>query len=267
MKNKVIIITGASSGIGKALVFALAKEGNKLVLASRNKEKLNAVLHKMNAVNISAISIVTDVRKKEDCKNLIDKCITEFGRIDVLINNAGISMRALFNESDLEIIDKVMNTNFWGTVFCTKYALPYLLQSNGSLVGVSSIAGHIGLPERSAYSASKFAMNGFLESVRSENMENDLHVLIACPGFTASNIRKAALTKDGTPQKESPRNEQKMMTAEKVAKNIICAIDYKKDTLTLSTNGKLAVWLNRFFPKLAKRLVFNHFKKEKKSQK
>ena len=267
MKNKVIVITGASSGIGKALVFALAKEGNKLVLASRNKEKLNAVLHKMNAVNISAISIVTDVRKKEDCKNLIDKCITEFGRIDVLINNAGISMRALFNESDLEIIDKVMNTNFWGTIFCTKYALPYLLQSNGSLVGVSSIAGYIGLPERSAYSASKFAMNGFLESVRNENMENDLHVLIACPGFTASNIRKAALTKDGTPQKESPRNEQKMMTAEKVAKNIICAIDYKKDTLTLSTNGKLAVWLNRFFPKLAKRLVFNHFKKEKKSQK
>ena len=267
MKNKVIIITGASSGIGKALAFALAKKGNKLVLAGRNKEKLNAVLQKMNEVNISAISIVTDVCKKEDCKNLINKCITEFGRIDVLINNAGISMRALFNESDLEVIDKVMNTNFWGTVFCTKYALPYLLQSNGSLIGVSSIAGHIGLPERSAYSASKFAMNGFLESVRSENMENDLHVLIACPGFTASNIRKAALTKDGTPQKESPRNEQKMMTAKKVAKNIICAIDCKKDTLTLSINGKLAVWLNRFFPKLAKRLVFDHFKKEKRFQK
>ena len=267
MENKVIIITGASSGIGKALAFALAKKGNKLVLAGRNKEKLNAVLQKMNEVNISTISIVTDVCKKEDCKNLIHKCITEFGRIDVLINNAGISMRALFNESDLEVIEKVMNTNFWGTVFCTKYALPYLLQSNGSLVGVSSIAGHIGLPERSAYSASKFAMNGFLESVRSENMENDLHVLIACPGFTASNIRKAALTKDGTPQKESPRNEQKMMTAEKVAKNIICAIDCKKDTLTLSINGKLAVWLNRFFPKLAKRLVFDHFKKEKRFQK
>ena len=267
MKNEVIIITGASSGIGKALAFALAKKGNKLVLAGRNKEKLNVVLQKINEVNISAISIVTDVCKKEDCKNLINKCITEFGRIDVLINNAGISMRALFNESDLEIIYKVMNTNFWGTVFCTKYALPYLLQSNGSLVGVSSIAGHIGLPERSAYSASKFAMNGFLESVRNENMENDLHVLIACPGFTASNIRKSALTKDGTPQKESPRNEQKMMTAKKVAKNIICAIDCKKDTLILSINGKFAVWLNRFFPKLAKRLVFAYFKKEKRFQK
>ena len=267
MKNKVIIITGASSGIGKALAFALAKKGNKLVIAGRNKEKLNVVLQKINEVNISAISIVTDVCKKEDCKNLINKCITEFGRIDVLINNAGISMRALFNESDLEVIEQVMNTNFWGTVFCTKYALPYLLQSNGSLVGVSSIAGHIGLPERSAYSASKFAMNGFLESVRSENMENDLHVLIACPGFTASNIRKSALTKDGTPQKESPRNEQKMMTAKKVAKNIICAIDCKKDTLILSINGKFAIWLNRFFPKLAKRLVFDYFKKEKRFQK
>ena len=263
MKNKVIIITGASSGIGKALAFALAKNGNKLVLAGRNKGKLTTVLQEINADNISAISIVTDVCKVQDCKNLINKCITQFGRIDVLINNAGISMRGLFNESDLEVIQKVMNTNFWGAVFCTKYALPYLLQSNGSLVGVSSIAGYIGLPERSAYSASKFAMNGFLESIRSENKDNDLHVLIACPGFTSSNIRKAALTKDGTPQKESPRNEQKMMTAEKVARKIICAIDCKKDILILSTNGKLAVWLNRFFPKLAKRLVFNHFKKEK----
>ena len=263
MKDKVIIITGASSGIGKALAFALAKNGNKLVLAGRNKGKLTTVLQEINADNISAISIVTDVCKVQDCKNLINKCITQFGRIDVLINNAGISMRGLFNESDLEVIQKVMNTNFWGAVFCTKYALPYLLQSNGSLVGVSSIAGYIGLPERSAYSASKFAMNGFLESIRSENKDNDLHVLIACPGFTSSNIRKAALTKDGTPQKESPRNEQKMMTAEKVARKIICAIDCKKDILILSTNGKLAVWLNRFFPKLAKRLVFNHFKKEK----
>ena len=263
MKDKVIIITGASSGIGKALAFSLAKNGNKLVLSGRNKGKLNAVLQEINADNISAISIVTDVCKVQDCKNLINKCITQFGRIDVLINNAGISMRGLFNESDLEVIQKVMNTNFWGAVFCTKYALPYLLQSNGSLVGVSSIAGYIGLPERSAYSASKFAMNGFLESIRSENKDNDLHVLIACPGFTSSNIRKAALTKDGTPQKESPRNEQKMMTAEEVARKIICAIDCKKDILILSTNGKLAVWLNRFFPKLAKRLVFNHFKKEK----
>lgn len=267
MKDQVIIITGASSGIGKALAYALAKNGNKLVLASRNKKRLTDVLQAINTDNINAISIITDVTKEEDCKNLIKKCIAEFGRIDVLINNAGISMRALFNKSNIEVIKKVINTNFWGTVFCTKYALPYLLQSSGSLIGVSSIAGHIGLPERSAYSASKFAMNGFLESIRSENQDNNLHVLIACPGFTTSNIRKVALTEDGTPQKESPRNEEKMMSAEKVAKSIIYAIDCKKDTLILTTKGKFAIWLNRFFPSIAKRLVFNHFKKEKRFQK
>ena len=264
MKNKVIIITGASSGIGEALAFALAKNGNKLVLSARNIGKLDFVREKIKEENMSVISIETDVSKVENCKILIEKTIAEFGRIDVLINNAGISMRAFFNESDLDVITKVMNTNFWGTVYCTKYALPHLLKVKGSLVGISSIAGHIGLPERSAYSASKFAMNGFLESIRSENLENNLHVLIACPGFTASNIRKSALTKDGTPQTRSPRNEKKMMTAKKVAKEIICAIDCKKDTLTLSANGKLVVWLNRFFPKIAKRLVFNHFSKEKK---
>ena len=263
MKDKVVIITGASSGIGKSLALALARNENKLVLAARNIEKLNTLSAKIKAKNISVITIVTDVCKREDCKNLIEKCMAEFGRIDLLINNAGISMRALFNESDLQVIERVMNTNFWGTVFCTKYTLPYLLQSNGTLVGVSSIAGYIGLPERSAYSASKFAMHGFLESVRIENMENNLHVLIACPGFTASNIRKTALTKDGSAQNESPRNEEKMMSAEQVAKKIICAIDKRKDTLTLSRNGKLAVWLNRFLPTLARRLVFNHFKKEK----
>lgn len=264
MKDKVIIITGASSGIGKAIAFTLAKNENKLVLAARNLQKLNTITKEIKAKKIAVLSVVTDVAIEEDCKNLIDRCMTEYGRIDILINNAGISMRALFNETNLKVIERVINTNFWGTVFCTKYALPYLLQTKGSLVGVSSIAGYIGLPERSAYSASKFAMHGFLESVRSENMENDLHVLIACPGFTASNIRKSALTKDGSTQNESPRNEQKMMSAEQVAGHIVRAIKCRKDNLRLSVNGKLAVWLNRFFPKIARRLVFNHFKKEKR---
>ena len=264
MKDKVIIITGASSGIGKALAFRLAENENKLVLAARNCEKLNAIVEDIKAKNTAVLSVATDVSIAEDCKNLIDKCMEEFGRIDILINNAGISMRALFNDTNLKVIERVINTNFWGTVFCTKYALPYLLQSKGSLVGVSSIAGHIGLPERSAYSASKFAMHGFLESVRSENTDNNLHVLIACPGFTASNIRKSALTKDGSTQNESPRNEQKMMSAEQVASNIVRAIKCRKDDVTLSVNGILAVWLNRFFPKITRRLVFNHFKKEKR---
>ncbi len=266
MKNKVIIITGASSGIGKALAIQLSQRGNKLMLASRNHDKLKNVVDKLNIKNKNIIGYPTNVGNAEDCLNLINHCINKFGRIDVLINNAGISMRAIFNEVNLEVIEKVMKTNFWGTVYCTKYALPYLLKSNGSLIGISSIAGHVGLPERSAYSASKFAMNGFLESIRSENMENNLHVLIACPGFTKSNIRKKALTKDGDTQNNSPRDEKNMMTAEKVAQMIIQAMVSRKDNIIISKNGKLAIWLNKLIPKLARKLIFNHFKKEKRFQ-
>ena len=264
MKNKVIIITGASSGIGKSLAFLLSKGENKLMLASRNHDKLNNVVAKLNKKNKNIIGYPTDVCNKQECLNLINNCISKFGRIDVLINNAGISMRAIFNEVNLEVIEKVMNTNFWGTVYCTKFALPYLLKSHGSLIGISSIAGHVGLPERSAYSASKFAMNGFLESIRCENMENKLHVLIACPGFTKSNIRKEALTKDGHIQKNSPRDEKNMMTSEIVAQKIIQAMISRKDNIIISNEGKFAIWLNKLIPKIARKLIYNHFKKEKR---
>ena len=152
---------------------------------------------------------------KKDCQHLISETISKFKKIDVLINNAGISMRATLEDMNLSVMKKVMDINFYGTVFCTKYALPHILKSKGSVVGVSSIAGYKGLPARTAYSASKFAMQGFLESLRIENLKKGLHVLIACPGFTASNIRNTALSKDGEVQKESPRDESKMMTMKK----------------------------------------------------
>src|SRR5690606_5748812 len=149
--------------------------------------------------------------KEEDCERLIQATIQQFGRIDLLINNAGISMRALFKDLDLKVLKQVMDINFWGTVYCTKFALPYLLQQKGSIVGISSVAGFKGLPARTGYSSSKFAMHGFLESVRIENLDAGLHVLIACPGFTASNIRNTALAKDGNIQGESPLDEGKIM--------------------------------------------------------
>ena len=155
-----------------------------------------------------------------------------------------------------------MAVNFWGSVYCTKYALPYILKSNGSVVGVSSIAGYKGLPGRTAYSASKFALQGFLESLRIENLKNKLHVLIICPGFTNSNIRKKALQGDGSQQGESPRSEQKMMSSEKVALEMIKAIKKRKDTLVLTNSGKLTVLLNKFFSKFVDKLVFNHMSKE-----
>jgi len=262
MENKVVIVTGASSGIGEALVINLVKMKANVVLAARSMEKMEKLSQKLQVDKSRILVIKTDVSKEEDCKNLIEKTIDKFGRIDTLINNAGISMRAIFEEADLSVIKQLMDINFWGTVYCSKFALPFLLKSKGSVVGVSSIAGYKGLPGRAGYSSSKFAMQGFLEVLRIENMKKGLHILIACPGFTASNIRNTSLTADGTAQGESPRDEGKMMTSDEVAKRIIAAIQKKKHRLTLTTNGKLTVMLNKFFPKFMDKMVYNHMAKE-----
>jgi short-subunit dehydrogenase len=261
MKDKVIIITGASSGIGKALAFECARRGAKLVLASRSGIKDPELIK----ITPSLMDVPTDVTREKDCEALITKTIEKHGRIDVLINNAGISMRALFSEVSLDVIRQLMDTNFWGTVYCTKFALPYLLESKGTVVGVSSIAGYKGLPGRTGYSASKFAMQGFLEVVRIENMKKGLHVLIACPGFTASNIRNVALSKDGTSQGETPLDETKLMPATDVAIHIIRAIEKNKERLILTTQGKMTVLLNKFFPKFMDKMVYNHMAKEPNS--
>ncbi len=263
--NKVVIITGASSGIGKALVFEFAKRGANVVAAARSFDKLKEIQRQLEASSAVLLVVETDVTKEADCRQLIEQTIHKFGKIDVLINNAGISMRALFTEVNIDVLRKSMDVNFWGAVYCTKYAVPHLLKSKGSLVGVSSIAGYKGLPGRAGYSASKFALQGLLEVIRIENMKNGLHVLIACPGFTASNIRKTALAADGAAQGESPRDESKMMTADAVAKKIINATAKRKRTLVLTSEGKMTVFLNKFFPKMLDKMVYNHIAKEPNS--
>ncbi|MEI6821940.1 MAG: SDR family oxidoreductase [Bacteroidota bacterium] len=262
MKNKVVIVTGASSGIGKALVMELMSMNAKVVMASRNKAMLDEIISNVTINHEYILAIETDVTNEEDCKRLIEATINKYGKIDVLINNAGISMRALFDEVSIDVIKKVMDVNFWGTVYCTKYALPHILKSKGSVVGVSSIAGYKGLPGRTGYSASKFAMQGFLEVLRIENIKKGLHVLIACPGFTASNIRKVALSKDGSQQGETPLDESKLMSAEEVSKKIVNAIIKRKNSVIMTSQGKMTVLLNKFFPKLVDKLVYNHMAKE-----
>lgn len=265
-KDKVVIITGASSGIGLATAHAFAKQGANVVLAARQYVQLCEIAQQMQQTyGVKTIAIGVDVTQEDLCKQMIDQTVRTFGKIDVLINNAGISMRALLEDVDTEVLRQVMNINFWGAVYCTKHALPHLLKSKGSLVGVSSIAGYKGLPGRSGYSASKFAMNGFLESVRIENRKKDLHVLVACPGFTASNIRNVALAKDGSKQGESPMDEQKIMPAEEVAIHILKAVSKRKRTLILTQQGKLTVFLNKFAPAFLDKMVFNHFAKEPNS--
>ena len=262
MKDKVIIITGATSGIGKALAYEYASRGARLVISARNNEKLMEVSEDLLRTGIRVLPVKADVSVEEDCRELIRKTVEELGTIDVLINNAGISMRALFEEVDLEVLRKLMNTNFWGTVYCSKFALPYLLKSKGSLVGISSIAGYKGLPGRTGYSSSKFAMQGLLEVIRIENRKKGLHVLIAAPGFTASNIRNVALSKDGRQQGETPLDESKLMPAETVANKIADAIERRKRTLILTTQGKMTVLLNKFLPSFVDKMVYNHIAKE-----
>lgn len=262
MKNKVVIVTGASSGIGKALAVEAAGRGAKVVLAARNEAKLAQLMASLPGGEAQHLLVKTDVSIETECQHLIEETIKKYGRIDVLINNAGISMRALFAETDLKVIKQLMDINFWGTVYCTKYALPLLLKSKGTVAGVSSIAGFKGLPGRTGYSASKFAMHGFLEALRIENLKKGLHVLIACPGFTASNIRNTALAADGAAQGESPRDEAGMMSAEEVAQSILKAVLKRKRTLVLSRQGKLTVLLNKIIPAKLDQMVFKHMSQE-----
>ncbi|RYG16788.1 MAG: SDR family oxidoreductase [Chitinophagaceae bacterium] len=212
---------------------------------------------------MKALAVQADVSKEEDCESLIKQTITTFGKIDVLINNAGLSMRALFNDLDLSVLKNLMDVNFWGTVYCTKYALPEILKTKGSVVGVSSIAGYRGLPGRTGYSSSKFAMNGFMEALRTELLKTGVHVMVACPGFTTSNIRVAALAKDGNVHGETSMEEGKMMSAEEVASIISDGILNRKRTLIMTGQGKLAVWMNKLFPKFTDKKVFELFAKEK----
>ncbi len=265
LKDKVVVITGASSGIGKACAFAFAKEGARVMLAARDEERLNNVADTIRALGYAAAVCKTDVSLESDCKRLMDATIAEFGTIHILINNAGISMRAVFAETELKVIRQLMDINFWGTVYCTRYAITEILKNKGSIAGVSSIAGYKGLPGRTGYSASKFAMQGFLDALRVENLKTGLHVLIACPGYTASNIRNTALNKDGNQQGDSPLEEGKLMSAEAVAQHILQGIIYRKRAIILTFQGKMTVWLNKFFPAFIDRMAYKLISKEKDS--
>lgn len=262
MKDKVVIITGGSSGIGKALAQEFGSKGSKIVITGRRLEPLQEVAKELKQEGIELVTLQADVSKEEDNKYMAEEVIKRFGKIDILINNAGISMRALFNDVDLDVVKKVMDINFYGVLYATKYCLPSIIENKGSVVGISSIAGYRGLPGRTGYSASKFALQGFLEVLRTEMIPTGVHVLTASPGFTASNIRKVSLTKDGTSQGESPRDEGKMMTAEECANHIYKATKKRKKILILTTLGVFTVWMNKLFPSLMDKIVFKEMAKE-----
>jgi len=251
--NKIVVVTGGSEGIGKALVELFLQLGAKVATCGRNYDKLYQLQTRYSGRPL--LIATADVSREADCKNFITSVIDTFGTIDILINNAGLSMRALFKDLELDTLKKLMDVNFWGTVYCTRFAIDEIIKNKGTIVGVSSIAGFRGLPGRTGYSASKFAVNGFMEALRTEMLDFGVNVMWVSPGFTASNIRNAALNKDAKPQGESPMDEGKMMTAEECAHHIIEAIEKRKRTLVLTGLGHRTVFMAKFFPSWADKLI------------
>ncbi|MCF8253699.1 MAG: SDR family oxidoreductase [Bacteroidia bacterium] len=265
LKGKTVIITGASSGIGEACAYAFSAEGANLVLASRNNLLLEEISNRINHSGGNCISVKCDVRLEDDCKNLIEQAISKFHTIDVLVNNAGISMRATFQSLDLEVMKQLMQTNFWGSVYCAKFALPFLLKTKGSIIAVNSWAGFTGLPGRTGYTSSKFALLGFMESLRVENLKTGLHIGTIFPGYTKSNIRKTALNASGISQEESPLDESKLMAPEEVAKQIVLMVKKRRKYQVLTFTGKLMYWVNKLFPDYVDRQVYKVISKEQNS--
>lgn len=260
--DKVVVITGASSGIGKSLAFEFIRIGAKISLGARRIERLQKIKLDLGNYDGNVLITRTDVSVESDCKALIENTVNHFGKIDILINNAGISMRALFIDVEISVLKRLMDVNFWGTVYCTKFALPYLLEQKGVVVGVSSVAGFHGLPGRVGYSASKFAIHGFLESLRIENLKNGLHVMLIFPGFTSTEIRKSALNSTGKKQGETPREEDKMMSSERVAKILIRSIRRKKRNKILTLTGQIVALFQRILPEQIDSLIYSGMAKE-----
>ena len=262
--NKVIIVTGASSGIGLASARLFGSLGARVVMAARRLDKLEELAPSV-APEDRVLCLKCDVSSEEDCKAMVEAAVARFGGLDILVNNAGLSMRAMFKDLDLKVIHSLMDVNFWGTVNCTKYALPYLLESKGQVVGVISIAGYSALPARTGYSSSKYAIRGFLDTLRIEHLKDGLNVLVFAPGYTSSNVRNAALTADGSAQGSTPLEEGKLMSAEKCAEHLARALRRRKSVCTLTFLGKATVLAHTLFPRLTDKLTYKYIAREANS--
>ena len=258
--DKIVVITGGSDGIGKALVAQFLALGAKVATCGRNENKLSLLANEFPSSNLFTAQV--DVSNSLEVEAFVNAIIAKWKGIDILINNAGISMRALVQDTSYATLQQVMDINFWGTVYCTKTALSSIQKNKGVIVGVSSIAGYRGLPGRSGYSASKFALNGWLEALKTELYGSGTHVMWVCPGFTSSNIRNAALDKNAKAQGESPMDEGSMMSSAQCAAHIIHAIDKRKRSLVLTFTGKRTVFMNKYFPAWADKLVHHFFFKD-----
>lgn len=256
LKNKVIWITGASSGIGEALSVKLAQEGARLILTARNVEKLEALKNKCIAHSPSCMVLPMDLVDIDKIPEGVDKVLAEYGQIDMLVNNAGISQRALTRDADLSIDRKVMELNFFSPVALTKAVLPIMIkQGSGHIVAVSSIVGKFGFPLRSAYSASKHALMGFFDSLRAE--EPQLDVTLVIPGRIYTDISKNAIDKDGKASGAMDPGQADGMSADKCATIVVKALKHKKKEILVGNKELLMVHIRRFLPRLYYKMAKN----------
>jgi len=255
-KGKVIVITGASRGIGRELACRLAAQGAKLSLAARDAGGLETVQAECEQRGGQAIAVPTDVAEQAQCESLMRKTVEAFGGIDVLVNNAGISMWAMFEQvTDLSIFEKIMRVNYLGSVYCTHYALPFLKASRGQIVAVSSLTGKNGVPTRSGYAASKHAMVGFFDSLRIELADNGVAVTIIYPGFVATETRKHAFGPDGKPLGVSPVREKEIMSVEECVNQMLPAIQKRKRELVMTLRAKVGQYVKLFTPGLVDQIA------------
>lgn len=255
-RDQVVVLTGASSGIGEAMALELADQGARLVLAARRRQRLEAVGDACRARGAEAHEVVTDVADEAACRRLIDTAVARCGRLDTLIANAGITMWSRFEALEsLEPFRRLMAVNYMGSVACTYHALPHLRQTRGRIVAVSSLTGKTGVPTRTGYAASKHAMVGFFDSLRIELLGSGVSITVACPDFVATETRERAMGADGEPLGESPVREGEVMTAEVCARKILAGAVARKRELIMSGRGKLGMWLKLIAPGLIDRIA------------
>ena len=265
--DNVVIITGASSGIGRELAHQLAAEGARLALASRNAARLEEVAVECRELGGTAMAVPTDIGDETRCKSLIDATVAEYGRIDTLINNAGYGMQGKLEDlPDLNGFRALINANLLGSVYCTYYALPHIMRTKGRIVAVSSVSGKIGSPGNTAYCASKFGMAGFFDSLRLEMKQHDVSVTVIYPGFVVTEFAERVVKPDGTPVGEAGRKmyTKYMMSAKTCASIIIGATAERRRSAVLSFEGKIGVWMNNNFPGIVDSIIFSFFKARKK---
>lgn len=267
---KVIVITGASEGLGAEMARQLARthgKGCALVLAARNAAALHTVAAECEALGAAALVVPTDVSQEAPCRALIDAAVARFGRIDVLVNNAGMSAQALLEEvqaADLAWYETLMRINHWGSVWCTHAALPHLKASRGSILAVSSLAGLVGVPGRTAYSATKFAMTGFFEALRTELRGAGVSVTIAYPGVVATEIRRRGFNAQGQPAGRSGLKEDKAMPVATCARLMLDGMARRQREVLMTPRDKLARVLKFLWPKLVDNMALAALKDDVK---